>query len=108
MLILKKNTKKIKISLFAKIVWIILSIIEWISVPLYIAAMGYEINIEVYNKIKDWEYIANLFYILSLTAAAGFLFFSIKFALLKLQKERVIAQVSCIVQLILVISKLRI
>lgn len=45
--------------------WTVATIIEWVNIVLFVAAMGYEIDIPIYMKIREYRDIATIYYIVA-------------------------------------------
>ena len=102
------KNKQVKFTKLDNLIWIIISIIEWLSIPLLLDIIGVDINFSLYNDIILWKYFDYLFYLLIITATLGFSYFSIKFAILKFKKEKIIAEISFIIQILLILFKSKI
>lgn len=100
----KKTKKKINVE---SVFWIIASILEWMSIVLYIAAIGYDINIDIYNKLKDWQYEVTLFYIVSGIDATIFALLVLKNRKYYNPKNLLLAVFCSLLQIILIILKVK-
>lgn len=101
---MKNNKVKIKLN---KKIWNLATVLEWLIVPIYIAAMGYEINIPVYISLKKWQYVSYLYYIISVVDIALFGYFVIVYKKNKQLRLMGIAVFCCLTQIILLISKVK-
>lgn len=54
--------KKDKVRLDS-ILWFFATLIEWINIVLFMASMGYEINIPIYTKLREMQGIVTTYYI---------------------------------------------
>ena len=79
-----KNTKK-EPKNWLNIIWWIAIVLEWIVIPVYMACIGYEINI--LQKLREWEHINTFYYIIGLTDALLFYICSLIFRKRKYHKE---------------------
>jgi len=87
------------------IVYVVAVILEWVNIPLFLAAMGYEINI--LEKLREIYYISQIYYT---TAAIDILLYMI-LSFISRKKKRlkatVIFTISCLIQIILLIYKIK-
>jgi len=99
--------KKDGISIKDKILWFLAVLIEWIIIPFYIAVIGYEINFSWFISFQNWEYIDTLYYILSGIDIALFSYFVLVYKIKKQEKLMQTSVFCAVVQIILVISKVK-
>lgn len=95
------------ICLNQNILWYIASFIEWIIIPLYLASMGYEFDIDIYTKLKKWQYVTTIYYILASIDIVLFMYFVIIYRKKEQLKLMSIAVFCCLMQIILLISKVK-
>ena len=103
--------KKDKIIVNNKVIsflWIVASIIEWMNVILFIAAMGYNfIDFPLYNSLKDWQYINTIFYISAFVDALIFWLLAIISKKTNRTKDTLTAVYCGVIQLVLLIYKVK-
>lgn len=100
------NKKKDKIKHI--ILWYLATILEWVIVPIYLAAMGYEFNIPIYEKLRDWQYITSLYYLLASIDIILFGYFVIIYRKREDLKSMGVSVFCCLTQIMLLISKIKI
>lgn len=102
---MKKNIKYIDKKL--NVLWYIAGLIEWIIIPLYLASIGYEFDIELYIKLKKWQYVTTVYYILASIDIVLFMYLVIVYRKKEQLKSMAIAVFCCLMQIILLISKVK-
>lgn len=102
---MKKSNRYIEIK--QNILWYIASLVEWIIIPLYLASMGYEFNIDIYTKLRKWQYVTTIYYILASIDIVLFMYLVIIYRKKEQLKLMAIAVFCCLVQIILLISKVK-
>ncbi len=100
-----KTTKYSNIKINA--LWYLATVIEWIIVPLYLASMGYEFDISLYEKLREWENVETLYYILASLDIALFGYFVIFYRKKDQLKPMGISVFCCLTQIVLLISKVK-
>lgn len=100
------NKKKTEVK--HTVLWYVATILEWVIVPLYLATMGYEFNISIYEKLRNWQYVAILYYILEVIDIILFGYFVILFKKKDELKSMGVSVFCCLTQIILLISKVKI
>ena len=90
-----------------KVLWYIAIIIEWIIVPFYIAAIGYNFDISWYNVLKSWEYVGTAYYVLACIDITLFGYFVLLYRKTKQDKLMQVSVFCCLSQLILLITKVK-
>ena len=89
------------------ILWYTATFLEWIIIPLYIANMGYEFNIAIYQALRNWEYVAITYYILSSIDIILFGYFVLLYKKQNQIKMLGVSVFCCLTQIILLISKVK-
>lgn len=102
---MKKSNRYIEIK--QKTLWYIASFVEWIIIPLYLASMGYEFNIDIYTKLRKWQYVTTTYYILASIDIVLFMYFVIIYRKKEQLKLMAITVFCCLMQIILLISKVK-
>lgn len=98
---MKKNTG-------VSLLWAVAIIFEWINVALFILAMGYEVfDYEWYNKLKSWEYIAPLYYTCGAIDVILFAWLANIYRKTENLREIVLSVFCCLVQIGLLIWKIK-
>ena len=100
------QSKKGKIA--RRILWTIATVLGWTAVILYIAAMGYEINIDIYTNIKSWENIANLYYVVAGIEILILWYFTLLYRKRKEATMMLFSLICCLTQIFLLINKVKI
>lgn len=89
-----------------KIICFIAILLEWINIILFLAAMGYEIDI--LSKLREIYYISEIYY---LCAGLDILLFSVLTIINKKKKndrEMLLYTYCCLIQIVLLIFKVKI
>jgi len=95
-----------KITIKQTMMWYLAIAIEWVIVPLYIASMGYDINLSVYQSLKNWQHVTILYYMLACVDIMLFSYFVLLYRIKKNQMNLMLVSVfCCLTQIILLISK---
>lgn len=89
------------------ILWYLAIIIEWVIIPLYVASMGYNFDIYLYNQLKNWEYVTALYYVLACIDISLFAYFIMLYRKMKQDKLMQVSVFCCLMQIILLISKVK-
>ena len=89
------------------ILWYLAIIIEWAIIPLYVASMGYNFDIYLYNQLKNWEYVTALYYVLSCIDISLFGYFIILYRKKNQDKLMQVSVFCCLMQIILLITKVK-
>ena len=89
------------------ILWFVAIVLEWIIIPLYMASMGRELDIELYNKLKNWKYVTNTYYILACLDIVLFGYFVLLYRKKEELKVMCVSVFCCLVQIVLLISKVK-
>lgn len=87
--------------------WIIASILEWINIVLFMAAMGYEIDIPAYNALRLYEHKAMVYYISASIDATLFWILAMLNRKKGYEKNLVIAVFCFIIQVALLLYKIK-
>ncbi len=92
---------------FVKVLWKIAIIFEWINVVLFMAAMGYEFNIPIYREIESFSHIAIVYYFTATIDIVIFWILSLISRNQKRDKDMWLAIYCGLVQIALLIYKIK-
>ena len=87
--------------------WTLATIFEWANVVLFMAAMGFEFNIPIYRNIEAYPHIAKVYY---LSAAIDIALFAIVTLIARAKKDTkntLVALYCFIIQVALLIYKVK-
>lgn len=87
--------------------WTLAIILEWANVVLFMAAMGFEYNIEIYMKIRNFPNIATIYYILAGIDIIAFFLLTIINKKEKQDKNMLVALYCGLVQIALLMYKIK-
>lgn len=99
--------RKNKSKYIDSLIWSIAVILEWVNIGLFLLAMGYNFDIELYQKITIYRYIAEIYYVSA--AVDIFLFFvlAIKNRIVYNPKNILLSVYCGVVQIVLLIAKVK-
>lgn len=111
----KKNNRNKKIKLTEKksvkvkryILWYLATILEWVNIPLHLASVGYEFDIDIYNKLKAWQYVRATYYISACIDIALFGYFVVVYKKKEELKPMALSVFCCLIQMVLLIVKVK-